>query len=362
MRFYFLETVREFAREKLIESGEDDAVRERHLLTHLQLAETANDALLGPDQEHWLHRLEQEHDNFRAALSYAVANPEAKNALRLGSALCRFWQTRGYLEEGTSWVNSLLSAAPPPGDAEERRIRARANNYLGTLLTNANRFDEAKEAFRTAIDLFGRDGAKDSFGPLNNLGLIDLYNGDYASAHQTFARCLDILGKDGDPKYLSSLLNNRGMASLHQGDQEGAEQDLTAALYHYRQIGNTRGIAKALSNLGALAVECDAYAVAEERFRESLTLHETLRDFEGAAICHLGLAGCAMDAGKARQAASFFGKAEAIRSQINAPVRPVDQARYENLRTRLRNVLGEEELRGILDRECNDWSNRTESR
>lgn len=115
---------------------------------------------------------------------------------------------------------------------------------------------------------------------------------------------MEIVGSDGDPKYLSSFLNNRGLASLHQAFWEAAREDFEKALRLYTQIGNVRGIAKTQSSLGALSLERSEPAIAATYFQESLRLHESLHDFEGAALCYQGLAGCAIATGDPLRAAS----------------------------------------------------------
>jgi predicted ATPase len=108
-RYRLLETVRQYAAEKLDESGEAEAVRERHARHYLALAEEAEPELTGTQQEAWLGRLETEHDNLRAALSWALAHGEAELGLRLGSALGEFWHMRGYLGEGRRWLEAALA-------------------------------------------------------------------------------------------------------------------------------------------------------------------------------------------------------------------------------------------------------------
>jgi predicted ATPase/class 3 adenylate cyclase len=108
-RFSMLETIREYAREKLLESGENERVRARHLNASLQFAEDAAPQLAGPDQMQWLQRVESEHDNLRAALSWAIAQAESIAALRLSGALGWFWFVRGHLSEGRQWLQQTFA-------------------------------------------------------------------------------------------------------------------------------------------------------------------------------------------------------------------------------------------------------------
>ncbi|HSF03926.1 MAG TPA: hypothetical protein VLA62_13010, partial [Solirubrobacterales bacterium] len=115
-RFAMLETIREYASEQLASRGEADAVRERHAKVYCGLAADARDELMGPEQRRWLDRLEQEHDNLRAALRWSLSAGQTEVALRLIANLWRFWQMRGYLVEGYGHAAAVLSAVTPQDD------------------------------------------------------------------------------------------------------------------------------------------------------------------------------------------------------------------------------------------------------
>ena len=129
-RYRLLEMIREYARERLAASDETDALREQHAHFFLSLAETAETELCRADQLLWLDRLEQELDNLRAALTWSVESGEVELGLRLGSALERFWQTRGHVKEGCTHLMRLLAepgaAAPGPTVPVGAPVRARA--------------------------------------------------------------------------------------------------------------------------------------------------------------------------------------------------------------------------------------------
>ena len=112
-RYRFLETVHQYARERLVESGEETQWRNRHLACFLALAEEAGPQLRGKDQHAWLDRLEAEHDNLRAALMCASSpGADPVNGLRLAAAIWWFWNVRGHFTEGRSWLSAMVSAVP----------------------------------------------------------------------------------------------------------------------------------------------------------------------------------------------------------------------------------------------------------
>src|ERR1700694_69234 len=129
-----LETIREYVLQKLREGNEEEQARRRHLEYYTALAEEAEPELAGADQTAWLTSLESEHDNFRAALSWARAHAGACG-LQLGGALWRFWHLHGHLSEGRMWLEGMLdcSSDSEPDASEVRAYRARALNGAGNL-------------------------------------------------------------------------------------------------------------------------------------------------------------------------------------------------------------------------------------
>src|SRR2546428_3244154 len=118
-RFLMLQTIRDFAAERLGESGEAHSIRDRHLQAFIALAQQAQPHLFGPQRKEWLDRLQEDHDNFRSALEWAVASGNPQEAMRLGAAFWRFWQMRGPLHEGRRRMDDVLaipgSGGVPPG-------------------------------------------------------------------------------------------------------------------------------------------------------------------------------------------------------------------------------------------------------
>jgi len=129
-RFSMLETIREFAIERAVEAGRWGEVRGRHAELFVELAEAARDRVMGPEKRDWLDRLEEEHGNLRSAMSWAIETERADVAMRLGAALWRFWQMRGYLAEGFERTRVALAT---PGASERTETRARALDAAGGL-------------------------------------------------------------------------------------------------------------------------------------------------------------------------------------------------------------------------------------
>src|SRR5215208_2755382 len=146
-RFVMLETIHEYAREKLRESGEAEELGRAHAQYYLALAEEAE--LVGPEQAWWLERLEAEHDNLRAALNRSLEAGDSGTALRIGGAVWRFWYVRGHFSEGRRWLASGLSG----GEMAPVGVRARALLGLGELALWQGDYTRAAEDLEASLTL-----------------------------------------------------------------------------------------------------------------------------------------------------------------------------------------------------------------
>ena len=245
-RYRLLETVRQYARDQLMESGTREAGRTRHRDHFLALAEEAKPKLRGPEQALWLDRLESEHDNMRAALEWCLDDDEegAEPGLRLSGALGSFWETRGHLSEGRQRCAAALSR---PDAAAQERTEARA------------------EALRGA-------------------GVLAQIQGDYASAQALFEEGLAIFREWGDKAGIALSLANLGLVAYNQGDYSSARSLLEESLALQREIGNKVGIANLLTNLGIVAHNQGNYSAARSLYEESLALQREIGNKVGIAL------------------------------------------------------------------------------
>ncbi len=350
-----LETVREFAAERLVAAGESDATYRRLATACLALAEQAGAELRGADQGAWLARLEREHDNFRAVLTWALspaggAPPDGRLeiALRLGGALWRFWFMRGDLLEGEHWLETALAQvhavaeSPPPSQHAPpvpAAVRASAHTGAGEMawgrgdIERARRHHEAALALRRAQD--DPDGVAQS---LHNLGNLALERGDYGQARALHEEALAIRRARGSPRDVALSLCNLGRLAALRGEYGTAHILLEESLRLAAQVGGNLSRAWPLHALGELALlEGDA-AAAAGAFAESLALAREvgLKEAVGA------LEGIALAAalGEAEPAVRLLGAAEAVRETIRAPQLPTERVHSAPAVARLRAALG----------------------
>jgi tetratricopeptide (TPR) repeat protein len=277
-RFSMLETIREYALERLVECGEVDALRRRHAKFLLALAEMAKPKLFGSQQVVWVNRLEQEYENLRAALKWAVDCKEAEIALRLGSALGKFWYTYDpiYWSEGRRWLEQALNLRQL--EAVPLVVRANALNEAGVLAWAQIDYDHAILCFEECLALRKMSGEKAGIASaLGNLGLVarEQHNLTCARAYQE--ECLALKRELGDKQGIATALSNLGLVAADQGDYEHAISLYEESLVLNRKLQNMTGLTLTLHNLGGLLVENRGdYTRALSLLMESLKLSREL--------------------------------------------------------------------------------------
>ncbi len=335
-RFWMLETIREYAVERLEHSGEAEELGRRHAEHFLALAEEAEPNLRKESRE-WLDRMEREHDNLRAALDHLEAAGESEPVLRLAGAVSLFWSLRGHLVEGRHRLENALSA-------DERPTAARAKALIGAADMAVDASDAAAVRIRAEEGLALYQTLGDAWGTAYAgvlLGHASADEGDATRARQLFEESTRAFRELGDQHH--TLLATRLLAWMHDelGDRESAralhEQNL-------RRARTLRNEPIEATTLGALA----SYAVDERRVedavslaRESLRVYRDLGDLGGTAIELCRCAGALALKGSAGTAVRLLSSSEALREEIGLSVRPWLAAENEETLATLRTQLDE---------------------
>ena len=284
-RYGLLETVRQYARDRLTESGESLVVRALHADYFLTLAEEVKPKLNGSEQGQWLGVLEEEHDNLRQALTWYAEDIEDTEAgekgLRLVAALQQFWSTRGYLSEGRERLGALL--AHPRGQ-EPTKARADALNGAGSLAFMQGDYPQARGLHEESLTIRRELGDKSGIAfSLNNLGNVAYNQGDYGGARVLYEESLTIFRELGPKQGIALSLNNLGNVAYNQGDYPQARVLYKESLTIRRELGDKSGIAASLNNLGNVAADQGDYAAARVLYEESLTIRRELGNKSGIA-------------------------------------------------------------------------------
>ena len=236
-RLLMLQVVREYAADRLQESGDAETTKDRHAAAYQALAEAAAPKLFGPDRKKWLDRLELDHDNFRAAFDWAIARGDPRRALSLGAAFWRFWQMRGHLSEGKARLETTLAM---PGTGEYPSEKARA---------------------------------------LEAAGGVAYWQGNMDAAQAKYDESLVLVRAEGDRRRLANALYNASFPRVvDRSNLPDALRLVEEALSIYREVGDELGIARSQWAIGNLLYFGDSQPEAAVALDEAIALNRKVDD------------------------------------------------------------------------------------
>jgi predicted ATPase/class 3 adenylate cyclase len=383
-RFVMLETIHEYAREKLQGSDEGEDIRRLHAEYFLALAEEADPAVEGAQQVLWVERLEEEHNNIRAALSWSLGQGgDAELTLRIAAALGEFWYLRGHFEEGRRWLEEALAKSSGTPTAARARALQRVS-WLAYMQGDLNRAKDASqeglglegvELFRTggggstaaelqrvlgmvvgargeleretelleeSLALSREAGSlRGMAGSIFILGAAWRHRGDLERATQLLEEALTMFRETGDQAMIASVLTSLGFTFLFQGDLERATATSEEAAAMFRVQKHTSYLAYALNNLGWVALLRGDSERARAVYAESIRAQREIGAKVSAPENLLGLACVAAARGEAERAARLFGASEALPEAMGAPLEPGERAFQEPYLAAARSQLDE---------------------
>ena len=376
-RFAMLETIREYALEKLQASGEHASTKRAHAAYCLVLAEEEVTERSGAEGAEWLERFAFEHDNFRAGIEWLTETGDAEWGLRLGTALFRFWEMREYLAEGRDRLGRLLKL---PGAAAPTKARARALFAAGVLASEQGDYASASTLFTESLDiarqLSDKQGVAVSLNALavlardrgdvaiahalfkeslevwrelsdlkavarslSNLANVVKLQGNYDRARSLYAECLSIFRGLGDRTGVAWSLNYQGDVARDQGDSSAARTLYEQGLGIFRKLGDRWGVAGTLADLGSLAREQQNYPGAHTLYRDSVKIFQELGHKRGIARLLECFACLAAAQSHAERSLRLAGVAAALRQNIGAPLTSAEQLKLDALLDPARQAL-----------------------
>jgi non-specific serine/threonine protein kinase len=322
VRYRLLETIRQYAHERLLEAGEAARVRDRHLAYFLALAEEAEPKLRGIERPMFVAQLEEEHDNLRAALEWSLSAGADEAPLRLGGALARFWWLRSYYDEARRWLDRALAAAPARTAArmkalhgagwlaQHRRDSATARDLLDESLTIAR---ELGDRWTEAL-------------VLHHLGRVAYYDGDPAAARALGEESLAIAEAVGDDWLIAWALHLLGLAAYIATDYPTARAYYARSLAIRREIGDQEGIAILQSLTGIVDLREGDLARAHTLIREGLPVLQAVHGPWSLAMPLALISGIAAAQGQPVRAARLGGAAVALGEAHKMPLIPLIEA------------------------------------
>jgi predicted ATPase/DNA-binding CsgD family transcriptional regulator len=288
-RYHMLETIREFGWEQLTARGEAEAIRSAHAAWCLALAEEAEPALWGVSQVEWLDRVDRERNNLHAAVHWALNQADPKTAMRLGAALWRFWQRRGYLSEGRAQLAAILARSPDPASISEGCGMLTGAGVLAALQGD---YDQAIRQSEDALAGWRRlDNHLGIARTFFCLATVARFRDDYDEAETLGRESLASFRTINDRWGIGHILTHLGMVSWVQGDHQRATAYYEEALTHLRVVGDQSGVFEVLLELGKGACDDGDLTRATTLLQECQTLSATIRDGfgRGAVLTELGV-------------------------------------------------------------------------
>lgn len=334
--FRLLETLRQYGSELLARTADADETRRRHAAYFLALFEDVEQKLRGPEQRTWLTRLEEGHDNVRAALRWMADSGDVERELRLAGAMVRFWHTRGYFTEGRQWLAGALgrSSGSSPARAKALLAAARLAHAQGDYEASTQSAEKSLSMWRELGDATGLAHC------LNSLGSVAYERGDLENAHRYWEQSLAVARQLGDGVGIARALNNLGSLSYEREDYEAARSLHEESLALRREHNDQWGLAMSLGNLGDALFRLGDHTAARSLYVESLSIRRELGDPHGIAsgLERFAVLSCAD--GQPRRALHLAAAAAALRRTLGTPLYPSDLARLERRLEEARRALG----------------------
>lgn len=386
-QYDLLETIREYAREKLVAAGESAAVRNGHRDWFLQVAERESSHLLGAEQARSLAVLAAAHDDLRSALGWSIEKGDTEQAHRLAAVLWRFWDIRGYLSEGRRQLAPVLafgnSAALPASRAEvlsgagmlayrqgeiaeaeklflqsleiQRSLKneigiADALNDLGNVAQRRGDFTGAQEYYQQSLMIQKqRQNSRGAAVALFNLGDNFAFRKLWAQAQAHLQESYDAFHKEGNEREAAFPLNMLGLVALAAGDLDTARENCQRSYDIRKNLDDKRGMAECLNALAKVALGLDDGNEAAKLLEQSLTLFRDLSDKRGTAECFETLARLAVFQKDPRRCATLVEAAKVLRDEAGVSPTPLDGQQLEECESDLRSALESEALASCAD-------------
>lgn len=344
-RFRLLETIRLYGSDRLVEAGEADDISRQHFDYYLQLAEDGAVYVGGYGEEAWFTRLDQEHDNFRAALDWVIQTQKAIEATRMALRLWKFWHVRTYLREGLRWleqIQALDAIRPLPLE-----LRPRLLNALGVLAQRAHYFDRARAYHAEALRLWtAADDAQGMAQAHLNIGWQhwDEIELDLAAtcAQESLTRAEHV----GDKRLIASALLLGALVDTHIGNLDTGIPALERSLRMWRELGDMDSVASTIAILATAHQQRGEFERAKPLLLESARVQLRTRstNLTGTLVGMMYLAvNSAATPERARDAAHMLGVLLAWDETTSAAPSPwPESAQTLKVKARLTALLGQE--------------------
>ena len=312
VRYRLLETVRQYAAERLEEHGDTDPVRRRHAEHVLAFVERVSPAIL-TSIDRWVDEMARERDDIRAALEWSWNAGEAEKLLRLAKSVWRFWWIGGDLAEGRAWLDVALDL----GADLDPVPRAEAHEGAAGLAWAQGDLDRAREHAQAALSHFSAAGDhRGEQAALTVLGHVALGRGDFDTARSLFGRSLRLAEQHADTTDAGVATHNLGSVAYVEGDLEAAERLYGEARSRYRAKADAYGVALSELYIGLVSIDAGRPKEAADCLGRALETFREMRFRQYATQCLEGIAAVVHARGDVREAVRLLASASALRERI----------------------------------------------
>ncbi len=344
-RLQMLEVVREFALEMLEKTGEFSELQQIHAQYFLSLAEEAEPFLMSKMSNEWLAKLENEHDNFRAALAWSLKN-NGETAARIAASLRYFWLNHSHLSEGLYWSKAALQVTETT--ISEARSKLLLSN--GLFLKNFGEFDAAKKSYRKTLTESREINDLSQIIKANHgLAAIAVLEKDFAAAQIFQEESLALSLQLNDEMQTAFTLCALGDLEMSRGNPSSARPWLEECLVLSKKLGNKHLLTTTYFNLGIVDYQENEYDTAASNFAESLDIAREMDNKTLISCAFDGFAALAVKNGNAGQSAKLAGAAENLRESISYQLETGDEVFREKYLQTTRAALGEKAFAEIYE-------------
>ncbi|MBI1743532.1 tetratricopeptide repeat protein [Candidatus Acetothermia bacterium] len=305
-RYRLLETVRQYAQQKLREAGEAVALSVQHREYFLALSEEADSKINTVEQPFWLNSLKTEHDNLRKAMGSALDHKASDTALRLVGALGRFWEMQGFFSEGRRRAEEALTGM----ECAAVSLQARALQVAGILCVRLSDFPAARSYYERSLAFYqGLGNQRSVANLLNNLAILTQSQGNFSEAQYFYEKSLALRRQVGSQFEIFTSLHNLAILAYDQGDIRTAHRICEEALSIVRAIDNKYWLSQSLSTLGDIVRLQGNYELSRALLEESLAILQALESSKwGFTSVWANLGHLAYDQGDYESARSYYEK------------------------------------------------------
>jgi predicted ATPase/class 3 adenylate cyclase len=345
-RYWMLETIREYARDRLNDSGERDDAHSRHAYYYLDLAERAKPELTSEKQLVWLRRIHGDLDNLRLAFRWFGESGAVDEALRLATAVWRALWLRGYLSEGRRWLRSALAG----GEASSERVRIEALRAAAGLAHWQGDDGDESALAEEALALARRSGHEaDLAGALLSTGQAAISLSDFERAEQLLQESMELARERGETRAICMALGSLGTLHRTAGRPGRARELWQESLPLIRAVGDRYGTAIILFGLAFVAIEEGQPDAAPPILVEALQLARELDYREGIAYFLEGAAAVAASRGDPERAATMLGRMRALHAELKFKANADDERLNAQTAEAARAALGERKFAAALE-------------